>query len=488
MLRKSFLVLLLLILTCSSAVAEISKGNLTIAGYLKNETSVGLDTFNEISKFKNILQLSGEYKFNSELAFFMSTKYWYDAVYDWYEKYDTAQLYMGHIQRADWLRDCYLDYVWGQWFLRLGKQQVSWGQADGITILDRLNPVDLTEYWLPDMADIRIPLWMLNINYSPKLNSNLQILIIPDFEQSTAAPPQAPFSFRSYRLFVKAKERIEAAPGSANKLPFGTLGKNYNGTLNTDIYYPSKQFRNSKFGIQWQDRIKDWEYTLNYLYGYDYLARTYLDDVTVQIPPFPANVTFNYSRRFKIVQMLGGSINRSFTQPGLLQGITLRGDAAVYFNEPTYYGDVTSGASRGVNRWDNVFWLMGLDKTFFTDWLVSFQFAQYIMQDAKPGVDNANTGRPYTTMNSYTYGAQDQVENIFSLKVSTDFLNERLKPEILWSFTDDNQGRVSPKITYEIKDDLWLTMGIHYFYGEEQDSNGQFRDNSQFYTMLKFTF
>ncbi|MCM8770708.1 MAG: DUF1302 domain-containing protein [Candidatus Omnitrophica bacterium] len=454
----------------------VSAGEFSYSGYLKNELSLGLET-EQLTKFKNIFQISGQYVFNDNFVAFVTAKYWYDSVYDWYERYDPAQHYMGHIQRNDWLRDCYLDYMNGPWFLRLGKQQVSWGQADGIAILDRVNPVDLSEYWLPDAVDLRIPLWMANINYSPKLNSNLQLLIIPDFEQSTAAPPSAPFTFRSYKLFMDFKKFWEMPP-----IP---VIKPFYGVLNTDIYYPSKKPEHTKIGVQWQDRISDWDYTLNYLYGYDYLARTYLDSMQVIPPvgpPWYPTLIRNYSRRFKLVQMVGGSLNHTFTRQGPLKGITFRADAAVYMNEPTYYGDASTGASYGVNRWDNVFWLIGLDRYIFTKWLVSFQFAQYIMQDAKPGIDN------YQTLNSYTNGAQDQVENIFSLKISTHFMNDKLKPEVLWSFTDDNQGRVSPKINYEIRDNLVFTLGFHYFYGNVQDSNGQFRDCNQVYTMLKFSF
>jgi hypothetical protein len=482
MFRRFLLVFSILLLTHSFAFAEISAENFTIAGYLKNETSLGLRTFNSVSKFKNIFQVSGEYKFNEYFTSFVTGKYWYDSVYGWYDKYDSAQYYMQHIQRTDWLRDCYLDYTNGPWFLRLGKQQVAWGQADGITILDRVNPVDLTEFWLPDAVDLRIPLWMANINYSPKLNSNLQILIIPDFEQSTAAPPGAPFAFRSYQAFQAFKDAWES-PYPIPGFPSASL----RGDVYTNIYYPAKQFENSKFGVQWSDRIRDWDYTFNYLYGYDYLARTY-DDGTINtplsVPPF-VSIHPNYSRRFKIDQLVGGSLNHTFTEDGLLKGITLRSDAAVYINEPTYYGNPATAQSAGVNRWNNVFWLMGLDKTVFTNWQVSFQFAQYIMEHDNPGV----AGHPeYQTLNSYTNGAQDAVENIFSLKISTDFLNERIKPEIGWSFTDDNQGKLSPKVTYELKDNLWLTLGIHYFYGDEKDSNGQFRDVSQFYTQVKYTF
>jgi hypothetical protein len=450
MLKRIIFIFLGLILCSSFAFAEISKDNLTLVGSLKNEISLRIEGLNnDLSKFKNIVELAGEYQLRDDLVFFLKAKYWYNAVYDFRDKRDKQQHYMGHIQRADWLRDCYLDYTNGPWFLRLGKQQVAWGQADGIQILDRVNPVDLTEYYLPDFVDIRIPLWMANINYSPKLNSNLQLLIIPDFEQSTSAPAYAPFAFRAVNLFE-----------NANKF--------YGWTLGVDTIFPGKHFDNSTFALQWQDRIGDLQYTLNYLYGYYTSARL-------------VGLTSTYLvRSFKLWRMYGGSFNKTFTNPGPLQGITLRGDFAYYNDEPTYYG--TDGSRQGFNRWDNVFWLLGIDKTILTDWQLSFQFAQYIMQDAKAGILN------YRPLNAYTYGPADQVENIFALKISTDFMNERLKPEISWSATDDNQGKLSPKVTYELKDNLWLTVGIHYFYGNEQDSNGQFRDQSQFYTQVKYTF
>ena len=445
--KKFVLLILLLFLFYGSAYAG---ERVSLSGYVKNETSLRVEGLNnDLSKFKNIVELAGEYKIKDDLVFFAKAKYWYDAAYDFRDKMDKQQHYMGHIQRTDWLRDCYLDYTKGPWFLRLGKQQVAWGQADGITILDRVNPIDLTEYWLPDFVDLRIPLWMANINYSPKLNSNLQLLIIPDFEQSTSAPAYAPFAFRSVNLFE-----------NANKLAHWSLG--------VDTFFPGKQFDNSTFALQWQDRIGDLDYTLNYLYGYYYSAR--LVGLT----------STYYVRSFKVWRMYGGSFNKTFTNPGPLQGVTLRGDFAYYNDEPTYYGLDTS--RKGFERWNNIFWLIGADKYVVTNWLVSFQFAQYIMEHAKPHILN------YQPLNAYTYGPQDQVENIFTLKISTDFMHERLKPEILWSFTDDNQGKVSPKVTYELKDNIWLTAGIHYFYGNEQDSNGQFRDNSQFYTQIKYTF
>lgn len=462
MLRRIIPIFLILLFSCSSVFADISAGNLTLAGYLQNEISLRIEGLNnDLSKFKNILQLSGEYVVGDNLVLFSKARYWYDAVYDFRSTYDDGQHFQGHVQRTYWLRDCYLDYMDGPWFLRLGKQQVVWGQADGITILDRVNPVDLTEYWLQDFVDMRIPLWMANINYSPKLNSNLQLLIIPDFEASTSTYPNGPFIFYSTERFENWRKAQTA--------------------VDLNIYYPGKQFKNSTFALQWSDRIGDLDYTLNYLNGFYTSPR----NTTIVINAIQGR--WKVDRAFKRYRLYGGSINKTFTNPSPMQGITLRGDFACYNDEPTYYGDPIAASAKGIARWNNVFWLIGLDKYVATNWLLSFQYSQYILEHAKEKSVNRPLQHQYP-MNAYTYGFADQVENIFTIKLSTDFMHERLKPEVLWSFTDDNQGRVSPKVNYEIKDNVWLTCGIHYFYGNLFDSNGQFRDRSQFYTHLKFTF
>ena len=304
--KKIFSLLLLFCLVALPAYA----GEFNVSGYLKNETALFLHD-DQVAKNKNIFQISGEYVINENWAMFVSGRYWYDSAYDMYDRWDSAQYYMGHVQRIDYLRDCYIDYTSDQLDIRLGRQQVAWGQADGIAILDRVNPFDLTEYWLQDSVDLRIPLWMANIKYSPKMDSTLQLLIIPEFEQSTAAPPGSPFAFRSYRLFNDFKTMWETDPAVINGLPL--FARN---PIRTNIYYPSKEFENSKFGVQWQDRIGDWEYTLNYLYGYDYLARTfnegaYMDGMTILPGPIIIpHIGLEYSRRFQRIQMAGGSINR----------------------------------------------------------------------------------------------------------------------------------------------------------------------------------
>ncbi|MEI6631794.1 MAG: hypothetical protein WCL25_04195, partial [bacterium] len=258
------------------------------------------------------------------------------------------------------------------------------------------------------------------------------------------------------------------------------------GRVDEQIYFPAKNFESSTFGLQWSDRIGDLNYTLNYLNGYYYSARNY----TIFLggnPNVPSTASWRVTRTFKRYQVYGGSFNKSFTNSGPLQGITFRGDAALYKDEPIYIGDPTIASAKAIKRWDNVFWLIGADKYIFTKWMLSVQYAQYILEHAKDKSLGLPTQQQYP-MNAFTYGFADQVENIFSVKLSTNFMNDRLKPEILWSATDDNQGRISPKVSYELKDNLLLTLGVHYFYGSLMDSNGQYRDQSQIYSNIKYSF
>ena len=60
------------------------------------------------------------------------------------------------------LREFYLrTRLWGM-HLTLGKQQVVWGKADGLKLLDVVNPQNFREFILDNFDDSRIPLWTVN--------------------------------------------------------------------------------------------------------------------------------------------------------------------------------------------------------------------------------------------------------------------------------------------------------------------------------------
>lgn len=53
--------------------------------------------------------------------------------------------------------ELWAEYVSDNWDLRVGRQIIIWGQADGIQITDIISPPDLSEYITQDLDEIRLP-------------------------------------------------------------------------------------------------------------------------------------------------------------------------------------------------------------------------------------------------------------------------------------------------------------------------------------------
>jgi len=80
--------------------------------------------------------------------------------------------------QRDPLREAYLDTTFGdKWAVRAGKQQTVWGTADGMKLLDAINPTDYSELVQNQMEDSRIPVWMINAERNNDNGSNLQVIV-----------------------------------------------------------------------------------------------------------------------------------------------------------------------------------------------------------------------------------------------------------------------------------------------------------------------
>ena len=146
----------------------------------------------------------------------------------------------------------------------------------------------------------------------------------------------------------------------------------------------------------------------------------------------------------------------------------------------------TDASIQGTVDVDQYNYVLGFDKSFFTNWQFSFQFIQ-MWAKAKEKPIGFNKDR-YTLLNGATRGPLDELETTLTLQVATDFLHERLKPQILLLYGDDDDWRVSPKVSYEISDQWLATAGLHLFEGREQHLSGQFDKNDEVFAELKYTF
>jgi len=87
--------------------------------------------------------------------------------------YDSNESYT----QRDPLREAYVDTTVGDWSLRTGKQQVVWGTADGMKLLDTINPTDYGEMAQNQMEDSRIPVWMVNAETTNEDGSEFQMVV-----------------------------------------------------------------------------------------------------------------------------------------------------------------------------------------------------------------------------------------------------------------------------------------------------------------------
>lgn len=88
------------------------------------------------------------------------------------------------------LREAYVDLYFKNSDLRIGRQIIVWGRAEGTFITDLLTPVDLNEFLTQDFADLRKG--VTAVNYTHYFGSNfLQLIINPVFSPNDIPEPDS---------------------------------------------------------------------------------------------------------------------------------------------------------------------------------------------------------------------------------------------------------------------------------------------------------
>lgn len=147
------------------------------SGFIKNETAFfvkdGTPTGSATSYLdveNNVNKRSGgeRFKFENTVKFFFNgdigeESSWHAELNMMYNPDGVNDAYVAHelYTANDFFREFYIDTSIGDWDLRIGKQQVVWGTADGIKLLDVINPADFREFNQNLPEDQRIPIWMI---------------------------------------------------------------------------------------------------------------------------------------------------------------------------------------------------------------------------------------------------------------------------------------------------------------------------------------
>ena len=316
------------------------------------------------------------------------------------------------------LRELFWEHELGASYWRLGKQQVVWGEADGLKLLDVVNPQSYREFILDDFDSSRIPVWMLNVEYLLPDESILQVLWIPDSTSHELAPAHSPFRLSSSLLVPQANPDQEVRV--------------------EDPQAPGRFMRDSDVGLRLARFWSGWDITLNYLYHY-------IDEPVLRAiaGPSGAEIRSEYTRS----HLVGGSASTA------LDDWILRLEFAYESDRYHRSSDPIPGVVKA-NQWGSV---IGIDYQGWTDQLLSVQWFQSRIQGHGNRI------------------IKEVREDVLTLLWEHDFMNETLtlRASNLYSL-DRHDGLLRGKLSYNLYSNLDVYVGADRFYGNRAGLFGQF--------------
>ncbi len=310
--------------------------------------------------------------------------------------------------------------------LTIGKQQIVWGETDGLKLLDVVNPQNFREFILDDFEDSRIPLWSVKAEFDLK-NIGVQFVWVPDNTYHITQDFEAPYFTKS--LFQSPPEGM---------------------TIRFDKTIKPKRFiADSDVGLKLSTFTKGWDLSLNYLYYYDDLPVFYSHlELSETNAPLVA-----IRPKFERQHLIGGTFNT------VLGSSTFRGEIAYILDQN--FSSIDSNAPLGVETSNNFKSALGIDYIKGEN-VISFQVFSDIITEH---------------ISAYN---RDTFETNTSLQLSREFMNDNLKAEVLWVHNANHgDGFVRPQLSYWMNTNTQLFLGSSIFYGNGNQLFGQFSDRSR---------
>lgn len=321
-------------------------------------------------------------------------------------------------------------------YLTLGKQQVVWGKADGIKVLDIVNPQSFREFILDDFDSSRISLWTANIEYT-FADWDLQFLWIPDQTYHALPTQNARYALTSTELVPSAPPGIQVNIENAKR--------------------PNNVFLDSDVGFRASTFVNGWDITFNYLYQYNNLP-ILRQNLSLATGAPVVTVSPEYER----THMFGGTFSNAFSD------WVVRGELG-FFTEH-YFIRKNSLRNQGVVKSPELHYVLGLDWNAPWDIFISTQVIQsWVIEDADK-----------TT--------RDKLDTTFTGLIRRNFMYDTMVAEVLLiSNINNGDGIIRPKLSYEWQDNFKTWIGVDVFYGDTQGVFGQYGDNDRVVLGMEFS-
>ncbi len=347
--------------------------------------------------------------------------------------------------RSLWIdpRQALVDGRIGPVDLKLGLQQVVWGQADGLRVLDVINPLDYREFILEDFLDSRRPLWMARVEL-PAGDGRLQLLWIPYFAPGRTPAPGDEFSLgASFGLGLLGTAQSDGRQGTGS-WPGLRVGV-------APTARPGYRLSSSQSGVRYSRSLGSWDLTANYFRGWEDLPTSYLAGL-IGGPSPPAGPavtppTLLFAPRYDRREVLGGTAATS------LGPLVLRFEAG--WNRHKRVAVRPGISPSGIESATQFSGVAGLDYSA-RPWL--WISGQYFLQ-----ATGASSTRLLFPRNSH----------LVSLYLRTNVQRETLRPELfVLTGLDQKQYLIRPRLVKSIGDHWSIGIGADFVGGETRNLFG----------------
>ncbi|HYD47240.1 MAG TPA: DUF1302 family protein [Terriglobales bacterium] len=417
------------------------------------------------------------------------------------------------------INELYLSFTQGPFFLRVGKQAISWGEADTIALLDQNNPFDITRGApgaFQDLEEARIPLWTIRSTLELPLDSKwlssgmLEAYWVPGaIDTNTGIFPI-----------------LTASPYSPRGRDPQTIIQQFNGDYQFVLFdhLPKRKMSNSRFGFRFQSVIAG-NHTFSAWYYNHFpnapvprslgLARLAIPGSTRPTQTYTVEAVHKLTSVYGIADSFYiepyepvsrfVSDNPSF---GWLIRMLSPWDAiwrfeAEYFeNEPGFIPELNLGAREGVDalkqlEWvgtvpvaDHLRWEVGSDRNIFFRGLNptnSFLFVMSLIGSWNI-TETTDKDLDFRYQGQRTPGelgtrpddfVQLKAVEVFGqMRLQTSYMHGRLDPAVTLIGNLRGTHAVIPEINYRATD--WLLFGMRYIHvaGAYQQL-GFYRDKDQ---------
>lgn len=392
------------------------------------------------------------------------------------------------------LHEAYATYTPGNFFLRVGKQIVGWGETDGFRLMDQINPVDQSR----GMGDVEfensiIPIWLIRADYHAQPQSSW----LQDIGLETVFNPNA--RFQGDRPIDLGNDVSGIWAPDVVPFPGGQLG-----SLRYTNQAPGDWEKSGmEFGARVKGVVNDMIFSLNYFNGLSNAAQLRLNgapDVTMSADNVTGILHLPVDQQYPRYQMVGATFTSDFPS---VNSSVLGGVAPVLRLEGMYVMNNTTGVQGGVvgapfDRYikkNEIRYVVGVDWKLKADFLnpkalflLSGQFFHRHVMDFEKDMAPAEVA---AHMDLKDFLANVKEDNYMAtLMINTTYFHNKLTPQFFWMRDMTLNGNMfKPQLTYDYSDKWHFTVGALFLDGNvSQKGFEPLKNKDQLFATLKYRF